>query len=296
MKKTRPVNSNSRENYMKGKTVLVTGATSGIGKETAAGIAGMGATVLVHARDRSRGETAVAEIIARTGNRAVKLLVADLASLREVKSLAKQVRSETGTLDVVINNAGGYFSKRRITPDGFEWTFALNVLAPFVINGELLPLLARSGKGRIVNVSSEAQRMGTIVWDDPMLSKQYSGIKAYSQAKLALIMYTITLAENIGPRHVTANVLHPGLVKTNFMSNSTGLFRFFGNLVINLTAWPVERGAETSVYLATSDEVLGVTGKYYHLRGEIQRNKISDNAADREKLWNLLEQYTGVTY
>src|SRR5688572_5947611 len=244
---------------MKGKICLVTGANAGIGKVTALELAKMGATVVIVCRDKNRGEEALKEIKEKSKNDSVELLLADLSSQQEIHKLAEEFKSKYNRLDVLVNNAGVIFGERRITADGIENTFALNHLGYFLLAHLLLDVLKASAPSRIINVSSEGHRMGNIKYDDINREKGYSSLQVYGQTKLDNVIFTYELAKRLEGTGVTVNCLHPGGVATNFGSGNNTIFGFLVKLVrpFLITA---EKGAETSVYLASSPQVEGVTG------------------------------------
>jgi NAD(P)-dependent dehydrogenase (short-subunit alcohol dehydrogenase family) len=246
---------------MQGKICMVTGANSGIGKATAMGLAEMGATVVMVSRDLARGKAAQSEIKAKSGNDAVDLLLADLSSQQSIRQLAEDFKQRYSQLHVLINNAGMSSLRRRETVDGLEVTFAVNHLAPFLLTNVLLDVIKASAPSRIINVSSDAHEAGYIKMDDLQSEKKY--MRAYGQSKLALVLFTYELARRLQGTGVTANCLHPGFVATNFGQNGTGPL---GRGVIKFLSrfgMSPEEGAKTSIFLATSPEVEGVTGKYF---------------------------------
>lgn len=275
---------------MKGKTCLVTGATSGIGKETALGLARKGAAVVLAARDRARGEAARAEIVKRSGNAGVSFLVADFASLAEVRRLAAEVRSTHPALHVLVNNAGVMLRKRSVTRDGFETTFAVNHLAPFLLTNLLLDLLKAGAPARIVNVASEAHRSGALGFDDLQSERGFDGYRVYGTSKLANVLFTSELARRLDGTGVTVNALHPGVV-------ATGIVRDFPALVRGgwgLFTMSAGKGARTSLYLATSPEVEGMTGKYFDECAEVRPSRAACDEAAARKLWEVSERLTGL--
>ena len=240
---------------------LVTGATSGIGKATAMGLAQRGATVVLVGRDREKGEAVQREVKTKSGNEAVDLLLADLSSQESVRQLAENFLQRYTQLHVLINNAGMTSLRRRETVDGLEMTFAVNQLAPFLLTNVLLDVIKASAPSRIINVSSDAHEAGHINMDDLQSEKKY--MRAYGQSKLALVLFTYELARRMQGTDVTANCLHPGFVATNFGQNGTGpIGRGVMNVISRFGMSP-EEGAKTSIFLATSPEVKGVTGKYF---------------------------------
>src|SRR5205085_10795931 len=246
---------------MQGKICMVTGANSGIGKATALELAQMGATVVMVCRDRARGEEARSEITTKSRNNAVDLLQADLSSQQSIRQLVEHFKQRYTHLHVLINNAGAAFTGRRETVDGLEMTFAVNYLAPFLLTHLLLDVLKASAPARIVNVSSATQASGYIQMDDLQAEKHYRS--AYGQSKLAVVLFTYELARRLQGTGVTANCLHPGFVATHFGQSGAG--PAFGLLVkvIGSFGTSPQEGAKTSIYLASSPEVEGVTGQYF---------------------------------
>jgi NAD(P)-dependent dehydrogenase (short-subunit alcohol dehydrogenase family) len=264
-------------------TVLVTGATDGLGRSVAAELARRGATVLVHGRSRERGERAVAEIRAETGNDRVALRLADLADLRQVSALADEIEQAHPELHVLINNAGigsglPEGRRRQESREGYELRFAVNYLAGFLLTQRLLPLLRASAPARIVNVASLGQ--SPIDFDDPMLTRGYSGTRAYGQSKLAQIMYTIELAEPVPTDEVTVNSLHPG----TYMPTKIVLEEI-GRSVDSL-----ESGTAATVRLATSAELEGVSGRFFDREQETDANPQAYDPEARRALWELSER------
>lgn len=278
---------------MGGKVVLITGGTSGIGKAAATALASMGANVVVTGRDEERGRRAAAEIRAQSGNDRVELMLADLAVQEEVRRLAKEFEERHDRLDVLVNNAGLVQSKRTETPDGIETTLAVNHLAPFLLTNLLLGLLKKSAPARIITVASEAQRWGKIDFDDLQSTKRYRGFPVYGMTKLANIMFTYELAGRLEGTGVTANCVHPGPVNTNFGNNNRGfmtlLFRAFKPFMRSS-----EEGADTIIYLASSPDVEGMTGKYLSDRKVITASDEAYDETSREKLWEASEELTGL--
>jgi NAD(P)-dependent dehydrogenase (short-subunit alcohol dehydrogenase family) len=251
-------------NKMEGKVCLVTGANSGIGKQTALGLARMGATVVMVCRDKQRGEEARAEIKNGSGNDSLDLLLADLSSQAQIRKLAKEFKDRYQRLDVLINNAGIGLAERAKSADGIEMFFAVNHIAPFLLTHLLLERLKASVPSRIVNVSSfmHAWVKGLNLDELPSREK-FLGVPAYAHSKLALLMFSYELARRLAGTGVTVNALNPGFVKTNVGHQVRGALRIVRWLIFNLLgAIPPEEGARTSIYLASSLEVEGVTGKY----------------------------------
>jgi NAD(P)-dependent dehydrogenase (short-subunit alcohol dehydrogenase family) len=279
---------------MKGQVCMITGANSGIGKATALGLARLGATVVMVCRDRSRGEAAMAEIKTVTGNPNVDLLLADLSSQAEVRRLAEEFKAHYPQLHVLINNAGVALIRRSVTVDGIEMVFAVNYLAPFLLSNLLLDVLKASAPARVVNVAGDYHRKATINFDDLMSEKDYSGTRANNQAKLALVLFTYELARRLVGTGVTANCLHPGAVATGAPlkdPDTPPLMRFLYRLVAVFFQSP-EKGAETSIYLASSLEVEGVTGKYFVKKRAVASSPESYDLAIATRLWQVSEELT----
>jgi NAD(P)-dependent dehydrogenase (short-subunit alcohol dehydrogenase family) len=272
---------------------VVTGATSGIGKETAMALAKGGATVAVVCRTRDRGEPALAEIRRRSGNAAVSLFVADLSSLQAIRAVAAALQAALPRIDVLVNNAGLALRDRIVTEDGFENTFAVNHLAYFLLTRLLQPTLVASAPARIVNVSSEAHRWGAIRFDDLMGEKTYDGWKAYAQSKLANVLFTYELARRLDGTGVTANCLHPGLVGTAFASRGPTTIRILSRLARPFLRSPAS-GAATSIYLASSPEVATVSGQYFAGRRARRSSKASYDGAVGARLWGVSERLAGL--
>ncbi|HVO45278.1 MAG TPA: SDR family oxidoreductase [Steroidobacteraceae bacterium] len=275
--------------------VLVTGATGGIGLETAKGLARAGHAVFIHGRDPGKGADAVATIQA-LGPGAVRYFNADFASLAQVRQLAAQVLEAVPHLDVLINNAGGANFTRSVTADGYEMTFAVNHLAPFLLTNLLLDRLRQSAPARIVNVASRAHRGQALDFDDLMSSRSYSVMRAYARSKLANILFTRTLARRLAGTGVTANSLHPGLVATG-IGQRHALARFVWRMIVYIRGGiPVEEGARTSLYLATSAEVEGASGGYYSKcqPAEIQTSAEAVSEAVGERLWRVSAELVGL--
>lgn len=280
---------------LSGKTVLVTGATRGIGYAAAAALAGMGASVIVHGRDPARVEKACKHIARAVPGSEVSGVVADLASLAEVRRLAREVADSCDRLDVLLNNAGLVTRKRELTVDGIERQLAVNHLAPFLLTNLLLDKLKASAPARIVTVASRAHRRGELDLDDLNWDKRpYTGISAYGATKLANILFTRELARRLQGTGVTANCLHPGIVATNIFSGMGFVGRIFGILSRPLLM-PASRGAKTSVYLASSPEVASVSGKYFDEAKPVEPKAPAMDDEAAKALWIASEQLTGLT-
>ena len=285
-----------REDTMKGamdgKVCLITGATSGIGKATAMGLANMGASVVMVGRDRGRGEDTLAEIKEKSTGASVDLMLADLSSREEIHRLADEIREVYPRLDVLINNAGLFRSERITTTDGLETTFAVNHLAYFLHTNLLLDELKAGAPSRIINVSSGDHSNGTIDFDDLQGEKRYKGAKAYSQSKLANILFTHELARRLEGTGVTANCLHPGAgIRTNFGSGVSGGFGFMVRALRPFMKSP-EKGAETSIYLASSPEVERLSGRYFANKAEARSSAASHDERIARRLWEVSAKLT----
>ncbi|TCM44267.1 SDR family oxidoreductase [Kribbella sp. VKM Ac-2568] len=274
---------------LRSTTVLITGATSGIGKATALGLAGMGAHVAITGRDRERTERAAREIRA-VGGGDVDVFVADLSSQAEVRRLADEVLQRLPRLDVLINNVGGYWDNRHVTADGLELTFALNHLAPFLLTKLLLDRLKQSAPARVVTVSSNAQRIGRIDFDDLQGEKSYSGSRAYDQSKLANLLFSYELARRLEGDGVTANALHPGVVSTSFGAEDPGrIQRLFVPFFRPFMKTP-EQGAATSIHLASSPELENVTGLYFVNSKAKKSSERSYDLSAAARLWKVSDE------
>ncbi len=270
---------------MQGKICMVTGANSGIGKATALGLAQMGATVVMVCRDPARGKAAQSEVKAKSGNDAVDLLLADLSSQQSIRQLAEDFKQRYTQLHVLINNAGVFMLTRRETVDELEKTFAVNQLAPFLLTNLLLDVLKASAPARIVNVGSDAHEVGYIKLDDLQFKKSYRPMRAYGQSKLALVLFTYELARRLEGTGVTANCLHPGFVATNIAQRDLpAVARIAAKLVFSRGISP-EEGAKTSLYLASSPEVEGVTGQYFGKCKPRRSTPISYDESLQRQLW-----------
>jgi retinol dehydrogenase 14 len=280
---------------MAGKTVLITGGTGGLGRATAEGLARMGARIAITGRHPARTRAAAAQIAATTGNPAIDAHAADASSQAEVRRLAGEILDAYPRLDVLVNNVGGFWATRRVTADGLEHTFAVNHLAGFLLTDLLLERLKASAPARVISVSSGAQMMGKLDFDDLQGERQYSGQKAYNQSKLANVMFTYELARRLEGTGVTANVLHPGVVRTAFAAEDpSGLWKVMIPLMRPLMKSPA-KGADTAIYLASSPDVEGISGKYFVDRKARTSNKLAYDTAAAARLWQASEDLVART-
>lgn len=270
---------------MRGRVCVVTGANSGIGKATAQGLAAAGATVLMVCRDRARGSAAQQDIVAATGNRAVELWPADLASLTDVRRLAAELLAAHPVIHVLVNNAGVMLETRQLSADGFELQFAVNHLAPFLLTRLLEPALAAGAPSRVVNVSSRVHSMGKIDFDDLQSARKYRMFASYGQSKLACVMATFDLAERWQPQGITVNCLHPGVIDTNL----GGMPGFVKKLLPK-----ADKGARTSLHLAMAPELADVTGQYFSGCKEAKPSARANDRDVRHRLWAETERLTGL--
>jgi NAD(P)-dependent dehydrogenase (short-subunit alcohol dehydrogenase family) len=272
---------------MQGRICLITGGTNGIGKSTAQGLARLGATVVIVGRDAQKTNQVVEEIRSATGNPNVDSLLADLSSQQEVRRLASDFKRKYSQLHVLLNNAGGTFTTRQLSVDGIEMTFALNHLAYFLLTNLLLDTLKASAPARIINVSSDAHSRGKIDFDNLQGERSYSSFGPYGNSKLANILFTTELARRLEGTGVTVNALHPGFTSTGFGKNNPGFFMKIMGAVVPLIARSPEKGAATSIYLASSPEVQSISGKYFvNCKVTHPAPQAADSAVARQ-LWDI---------
>jgi NAD(P)-dependent dehydrogenase (short-subunit alcohol dehydrogenase family) len=287
-------------NVMHGKTVLVTGGTGGIGKETARELAKRGATVVIVGRDAERGKTAVYELQSSTGNPAVHLLLADLSSQSEVRRLVAAFQQQFDRLHVLVNNVAGIFRRRTETVDGFEATFAVGHLAPFLLTQLLLPSLKANAPSRIVNVTSDGHTMAKLDFDDLQARRFYRGVDVYMRVKLANLLFTYELARQMAGTGITVNAVDPGGTHTQLTSSTTSdmlppLMKVLYPLVSRFAFTSVEKAAESSVYAAAAPHLEGVTGKYFNPNlQEAKSSKASHDIEAARRLWRISENLTRV--
>jgi len=275
-----------------GRVAVVTGGSSGVGREMARAFGERGFRVLVISRAEGNGADAVRALREQTGNPGLHFLAADLASIAAVRDVASRVRERAPRIDVLANNAGAFFARRVTTAEGYEASLALNHLAPFLLTHLLLaPLL--DGGGRVVVTASEASRAARFHFDDPMLTRRYSGWTAYGQSKLANIAFTTALARRLEGTPVTVNAFHPGFVNTGFGSGRTVMNRLV-QVAAKVAGRPPWRGAETGVYLALSDEVADTSGGYFADRRPIRPKPAARDPEATERLWRLSEELVGL--
>ena len=291
-------NLEKKPNYiskpMSGKKCLVTGATAGIGKVTATALAKMGANLVITGRNHQKTMDIIQEIIKITGNQSVEFLIADFSDLAQVRTLASEFKDRYSQLDVLINNAGTYFNSRVDTPYGVEMTFLVNHLAPFLLTNLLLDHLKASPSARIINVSSEAHRQDQMDFSNLGFTKGYFGMKAYARSKLANILFTYALVQQLDNTNVTVNALHPGHVATDIWKTNFPLIGPLLKWIMSLVALTPEEGADNSIYLATSPEVEGITGKYFIKRELALSSPISYDVKIAQKLWKISEDITAM--
>ena len=278
---------------MKGRTCVVTGSTSGIGLETAKGLARRGARVIVHGPTAAEVDPAVEEVRHAADNPGVSGSVADFSSLDNVRRMAAEIEANCGKLDVLVNNAGVGVYRRRLTRDGFEWNLGVNHLAPFLLTNLLLDRMKASAPARVVVVSSVAHRGYPVDLDDLGFERRFNGLAAYGRSKFANILFTTECARRLAGTGVTANALHPGLVATNMGAGMPLPQRIAFTLLRPFMVSP-ERGATAPLYLATSSEVEGVTGRYFDRYGERTPDTRATDPALALALWQRSAEMTGV--
>ena len=287
-----PATESTAESNMEGKTCLITGATDGIGYVAARELARMGARVVVVGRNVFKTDDAVNQIIAETGNENVRYLLADLSSQEDVRRLARDIREQLPSLDVLLNNAGAIFLSSRQSVDGLEMTFALNHISYYLLTILTLDLMRNSDHARIINVASSSHNSpGNFVLDDLPRSESNRGYRAYGRSKLCNLLFTYELARRLEGTGVTVNALHPGLVRTNIARNNGFLGRIV-NFCIGARGVSAEQGADTLVYLASSPEVEGVSGQYFVKRRPVSSSILSYDTELASGLWDLSQKLT----
>ncbi len=274
---------------MEGKTVLITGATRGIGEAAALELARQGAWVVFTARDRRRRDEHLEALRRASPSGRADALLGDLSSMKEVRRIASEFRERFGRLDVLVNNAGAIFPTRELTVDGFEQTFALNHLSPFLLTRELLDLLRAGAPSRIVNVASRAHTRGRMHFVDLQFERGYGAWRAYEQSKLANVLFTRELSRRLARTGVTANCMHPGVVATGFGKGRPGWMNLLHRVAAPLLLRP-EQGADTLIWLASSPELEGRSGGYYVQRREVSPSRRAQDEESARRLWELSEQ------
>ncbi|MEO0564451.1 MAG: SDR family oxidoreductase [Chloroflexota bacterium] len=283
-----------------GKHIIVTGATNGIGEVAARELARMNATVVVVSRSESKCKATVDSIRQDTGNTNVSYMAADLSDMEAVRELAEAYRNKFDRLDVLLNNAGAIFTERRESEQGLEMTFALNHINYFLLTHELLPLIRQTADAnpdwgaRIVNVSSAAHQSG-MNWQDVQYKNGYNALSAYGQSKCMNVLFTYALARRLEGTNIAVNALHPGFVETGFGTETNWFVRGMLKMLQPLFAKSPMEGAETSIYLASSPDIQGVTGKYFVDSQQKQTIAATYEEAEQERLWTLSEEITGIT-
>ncbi len=274
---------------MNGKICLVTGATNGIGRATVQALAQVGATVIMVGRDTQKTSRVIKEIRAASGNKNVGSILADLSSEQDVRRLAHEFKGKYSHLHVLINNAGAVFMQRQLSVDGIEMTFALNHLAGFLLTNLLLDTLKASAPARIINVSSGAHTTGKIEFDNLQAERGYSP-RVYENSKLANILFTMELARRLEGTGVTVNALHPGFTSTGFAKNNGKVIAALVSIFAPLVARSSAKGAETSIYLASSPSVEGITGKYFHNSRVLPAAPQATDMIVASKLWYVSDE------
>ena len=275
--------------YLTGKVCVVTGANAGIGKETAIGLAKLGATVVMVCRDAGRTEKALSEIKRKSASDRVELMICDLASQKSIRRFADEFKQQHDRLDVLVNNAGVFLRQRSLTEDGIESTFAINHLGYFLVTNLLLDLMKKSAPSRVVNVASTAHKYGKLDVNAWPTGREYSAFAAYANSKLANVLFTYQLARRLEGTGVTANCLHPGAVASNLFRGLPAVLE----ALIRLVTISPERGARTSIYLASSPDVQGISGKYFARRRPEKSSEASYDLEAARRLWEVSEEVTG---
>ncbi len=278
---------------MNNKTILITGASTGIGLQSAIGLAKLGAKVVMVGRDEGRTSQAVELVKSQTGNQSVSYLLADLSSLAKVRRVAQEFKDKHDKLDVLLNNAGAVFLTRKVSVDGYEMSLALNHLNYFLLTNLLLDMLKAGPSGRVVSVASRVHYQGHVNFDDLQSEHGYKGMQVYGMSKLMNVLFTYELARHLQGTNVTANCLHPGFVASNFAGNNGWLVRMGIKLMPGRIS--VEDGAKCSIYLASSPDVQGVSGKYFNY--DTKETRSSDESYDEavaKRLWDVSEKLVAI--
>jgi len=279
---------------MRGKTVVITGGTSGIGEVAAIELAKKGARIVLIARDRERAHATFAKLNAIEALSALTGYYGDLSLIADVKRVAEQIAAVEPKIDVLINNAGAMFTSRQTTAEGLEKTFAVNHMAYFVLTNALLPKIKATPGARIVSTASDAHRGAKLDFDDLQSAKSYSGFSVYGESKLCNILFNRELAKRLQGSGVTANCLHPGFVATRFGDNNPGFLGVAIRIAKPLAALSPEKGAETIVYLASSPQVEGKSGGYYYKCAPATPTKEAQSDADAKRLWDVSAKIAGI--
>jgi NAD(P)-dependent dehydrogenase (short-subunit alcohol dehydrogenase family) len=280
---------------LRGKICIVTGSNSGIGKETALALAGMNATVVMGVRNLERGQASLESIVQETGTKTIEMIQCDVASRSSIEKFAAEFKNRHNTLHVLVNNAGAVFNRRQITEDGFERTFAVNYLGPFLLTRELLPVLKSSAPSRVINLSSGLYKSGNVVLNDLQSEKQYSSQKVYRNAKLLLLMHTYSLARKLEGSGVSVNAVLPGFVATNLGKNSGSRLQALMFGMMKPFQLSPKEGAETSAYVASSSEVEGLSGKCFSKKHVVATTNISNDQSIQRQLWTKTLEILGIS-
>ena len=278
---------------MNNKTILITGASGGIGLQSGICLAKQGANIVMVGRDKERTFQAVELVKTQTGNQSVSYLLADLSSIQEVRRLVQEFKDKYQTLDVLLNNAGAIFLSRKVSVDGYEMTLALNHLNYFLLTNLLLDMLKAAPSGRIVNVASRAHYRGHVNFDDLQSQHGYNGMRVYSMSKLMNVLFTYELARRLNGTNVTANCLHPGFVASNFAGNNGWIVRIAMRFMTGRIS--VEEGAKCPIFLASSPDVQGVSGKYFNY--DTKETRSSEESYDQNvarRLWDVSEKLVAI--
>ena len=282
---------------MQGKTVLITGADGDIGRNTTKGIAEKGAQIIMACIDLEQAKPVLDKIVKETNNNNIELMQLDLSSQSNIRNFAENFISKYPVLDVLINNAGIFSLKRFETEDGLERTIGINYFGPFLLTHLLLPIIQKSKQGRIINISSDSYKQAKFDLDDLQSKIKYKGMGAYPSSKLALILFAQELAEKLKTTNITVNAVHPGHVSTGIwnMWENPKWYQSLALKILNMFLISPEEGAQTSIHLATSDEVQNITGKYFSKKKSIQVNSKYNTLGIQKKLWTLSKELTGLT-
>lgn len=279
---------------MQGKTVVITGGTSGIGEVAAVNLAGQGARIVLVARDVTRADATLAKLRAANPSALHTIHLADLSAIAEMKRVAAEIAAAESRIDVLINNAGAVFTSRQESVDGLEMTFAVNHMAYFVVTDILLPNLKATPGARVVSTASDAHKSGKLDFDDLQLRKSYGTFRAYGTSKLMNILFTRELARRLEGSGVTANCLHPGGVATRFGSNNGGMMAVIFKVAISVFGISPEKGAQTIIHLASSPDVATISGEYFYKCKVIEPTLAAQNDEDAKRLWDVSAKIAGV--